>query len=1070
MAKKIIMLQERRKEESCCLLKIHIELTSVLIWKLHFFIGGSSEMTQITTSLIQKAFERFDLMQNPYAATAAKKNQDAPTASTASAASPAAKKNPYASNPYAKPGQTTTKKPDVISAVTTPNASPNASPSPGIPPSVVCALNTGFGKPSFRPHQTSPISSLCSTTSSLSVAVFWATGSGKSLVYQLPALWHRNEWLNSPNNSSTKPPVTVVISPLISLMQDQVNTLNATVAHSAYGKPLTTMNEYLKKPELACFLGSSQVNANIVNRVKESKYTIVFCTPEYISGSATFDDLNVVMLAIDESHCVSEWGHDFRPAYRNIRQAKERMKPRYTVALTATAVRQVQEDIVSNLGLKNPVRTQTTFDRPNLAITVKKKSSTLDPLDIVVKEVLANPKNSSCIVYCRTRGEVEKSYKSLQSKLGKEGPIAVMYHAGLSDDVRESAHKQFLTGEAKVCVATIAFGMGIDKADVRRIVHLSPPKSVEEYVQQIGRAGRDGQLSHVDMYYQDHDFVKFDDAFYHGKLQGSALAAFHSSLKKMTEFASDTNKCRRVSLMEVFGETPKFTHCNNCDNCLYRQESGGEIERRDFTREFALLCVGISCFGSDYGASMTQLNSVVISCKSPHASAGEKVDFIKRIKQTLKGGRKFTGDRFKNFLSLANKSPIELTYLEKKTSTAGGRSMTYVVHRLTQKGSIFLNRVLAADRRKVDFSSSDLNMMVVEVPPFVRDHEKEVKKKVEEKMEELKEFGVDVSVIPKEEIDEGEGFALKAMSGYTSTLKRLAVSDERDKTNSMEELQTLKVLVFEWRLTTALVVGISPVALMNDSLLYNIVVLANNSKIAKDAIIAQGITIAENYLDELLNMLDSWSKEFRPRLHPVCDENKENSVLVDYLVKPKAWTNFVYKPVKKTGEAFWESSWKRFQDGESLQTIALAREKALTPITIFGHVLKGLEMGREVDLKKLMEQCPRELPSLDVWEEMECAFDAAGVDIFSAGAKEPSPGAILEHSPNHEVSSAFSTPYVERTDAQKEITGTYGLFVKLLVTFKRTGVEIVRDNRGEKRKGGLTGSDQNAKKAKQGGI
>ena len=396
------------------------------------------------------------------------------------------------------------------------------------------AALAAFSISAFRSFQTQPISKLCNvltSPNSSDVAIFWSTGSGKSLCYQLPALFYRRLWYDA--KSSAPPPVTLVISPLIALMQDQVNALNATVANSPYCHPLATFNSYKNKHEIATFLGSAQIDSNMVSYVQAGKYPIVFCTPELLAGegSSIFNNVEVALLAVDEAHCVSEWGHDFRPAYRSIASAKDKIRPKATVALTATASIQVQDDIISNLRLSNVTKSVTSFDRTNLAIVVKMKKSAINPLDELITSVRADQTGASTIVYARTQNEVERAYTYLKSALNDK--LVVMYHAGLPVAVKDNAHRSFLTGEALVCVATIAFGMGIDKADVRAVIHLSSPKSIEEYVQQIGRAGRDGENSRVTLYFSDNDFTSFDSDFYTKNLNGAGKTQFRKSLANM---------------------------------------------------------------------------------------------------------------------------------------------------------------------------------------------------------------------------------------------------------------------------------------------------------------------------------------------------------------------------------------------------------------------------------------------------------------------------------------------------------------------------------------------------------
>ncbi|MBR3303075.1 MAG: DNA helicase RecQ [Bacteroidales bacterium] len=395
-------------------------------------------------------------------------------------------------------------------------------------------LKEFFGFSNFKQQQEEIIKHLIGGNNTF---VLMPTGGGKSLCYQLPALLMEG--------------TAIVISPLIALMKNQVDAIRGFISG---------------KEGIAHFLNSS-LNKAQIQEVKEDLLKgitkLLYVAPE----SLTKDD-NIQLLkqckisfyAIDEAHCISEWGHDFRPEYRRIQPIVEEIGKAPIIALTATATPKVQSDILKNLGIANAKVFKSSFNRPNLYYEVRPKVNTEKE---IIKFILSNPGKSG-IIYCLSRKKVE----DLAQLLNVNGIKALPYHAGLDAATRATNQDLFLMEEVDVIVATIAFGMGIDKPDVRFVIHYNIPKSLEGYYQETGRAGRDGGEGKCIAFYSFNDIVKLEKF-----MQSKPVAEQEIGKQLLTETMAyaESNMCRRKSLLNYFGEVYQEDDCGNCDNCLHKQ-------------------------------------------------------------------------------------------------------------------------------------------------------------------------------------------------------------------------------------------------------------------------------------------------------------------------------------------------------------------------------------------------------------------------------------------------------------------------------------------------------------------
>ncbi|MDO4268483.1 MAG: DNA helicase RecQ [Eubacteriales bacterium] len=428
-------------------------------------------------------------------------------------------------------------------------------------------LKQVFGYDGFRPGQEALIDSILEGRDTLGIM---PTGAGKSMIYQIPALLMEG--------------ITLVVSPLISLMKDQVEGLNQAGVHAAYLNSSLTAGQYFKALEYA----------------RGGRYPIIYVAPERLLTDSFLSfamEARIAMVAVDEAHCVSQWGQDFRPGYLRITEFIDRLPVRPVVsAFTATATAQVRDDMIKILRLQNPAVTTTGFDRSNLYFGV------MAPKDRygAVRNYLETHPGSSGIVYCLTRKNVEEVCERLRA----DGFSATRYHAGLSDEERRRNQEDFLYDRARIMVASNAFGMGIDKSNVRFVLHYGMPKNLESYYQEAGRAGRDGEPAECILYYSGQDVItnqffidnNQDNQELDEKTRELVRQRDRERLRRMT-FYCFTNECLREYILRYFGEYGS-NYCGSCQNCMT------QFETVDVTAEARALAGCVAACRKRYGVNV----------------------------------------------------------------------------------------------------------------------------------------------------------------------------------------------------------------------------------------------------------------------------------------------------------------------------------------------------------------------------------------------------------------------------------------------------------------------------------
>ena len=429
--------------------------------------------------------------------------------------------------------------------------------------SLESVLKETFGYDAFRPNQKEAIKSFLSGRDTF---VMLATGNGKSICFQIPPLYLKK--------------MLIVVSPLVSLMQDQVHALKANGIRAE-------------------FLGSHQESETAFKEaIYECKYSIVYITPEKFEGmtehiAALYEEDMLCGVAFDECHCISEWGHDFRPAYRSVSCLKDICPAIPIMCLTATATIDCQNDIIRTLKLEDPLIVRGSFDRRNLTYAFQDKVCIESDFKCIVERKVPT------IVYVSTKKQTEDIAKRIHNAFNIE---TMFYHGGMLPEDRKKIHEKFIRASCPFIVATVAFGMGIDKPDIRQIVNYGVPKTIEEYYQQTGRAGRDGLSSSCILFWNAGDLMLTE--FYLKGITGQHRIAIENKINKMQGILR-IDGCKRAYLLEYLGE--KMDTCSGCDACALNSDDFPEVQLQPLGKYMRQMLTAMSQTGDMFGSKMLAL-------------------------------------------------------------------------------------------------------------------------------------------------------------------------------------------------------------------------------------------------------------------------------------------------------------------------------------------------------------------------------------------------------------------------------------------------------------------------------
>jgi hypothetical protein len=572
--------------------------------------------------------------------------------------------------------------------------------------------------------------------------------------------------------------------------------------------------------------------------------------------------------------------------------------------------------------------------------------------------------------------------------------------------------------------------MGIDKPDTRRVIHYGPPKTLEEYYQQIGRAGRDGLPAECTMYTSATDMDRYKSEFYLGGLTGSAREATVQSMDALRSFSLDAEKCRRKSLLDYFVEVPAFgQRCGTCDTCLNVAKYQGDSQR-DFSDLGARVVLRAVFSLKEQGLS--QILKVV---------AGNKVDDYRyaagktasALQQTMAAekenlSKKYPSDYYRDLITPL----VQKGYLSEssKSATVAGFQRSWTVYSVTQQGH-------AAFR--------DGTAITLPVPESVRELERKEEGKRQLVLAKLEENGIQIDKLPQEEVQKGDGEVIRAYSKWHSYLER---SQSSGKLERIPQLEALISVIEKWRSETAVKYRMAPGTVLAEhtlvSIAYTTATMLPGMKIDSPSLVAAGVRTRE--LDSLTDALGQWVDEVQPAVAGDAESNDQNNARMRLAqINPSdGWEHAVYKPAKKTGLATWESSYNRFAEGESPPTIAMspASGKPIQVATVVGHVLDAVTHGRAVDTERLATFLPP--PSKGEWEQLRMAEASNNMDV-TADPNTSGPNGekftMTEFLRPIMGDEFIDTPYLERTMPDKDKFGHWCNRFKWYMALRRVGYE-----------------------------
>ena len=724
------------------------------------------------------------------------------------------------------------------------------------------------------------------------------------------------------------------------------------------------------------------------------------------------------LIAIDEAHCLSQWGHDFRPSYLQIGRIRDErgLDGVPIAALTGTATNKVRADISRVLKLQNPLISTTSVDRANLKLTVVAKpvGGFREALAPYVDRMVQ--KGESTIIYCYSRADVEKLAAHVHGVLQSHSRSlhAFPYHAGLSHADRSRAHNSFLTGSGVCIVATSAFGMGIDKPDTRRIIHWSPPKTFEEYYQQVGRAGRDGVASECVLFHGGGaDFGRYQDDFYlKDYTDDTAKKEVVSSTVALKDFCLSSTCCRRAKVMEFFDEKPSFANiessggrCGTCDNCLSVATHGADLTR-DYTPVSLLLLETVAALRSP---AMGVIEKVArgTQVEGYRWARGDQSARIKVLAANVPKAQ-LSVVIIKEFVTgLCNEGVNLLAMaMQKSNPAAGQRVNSWVGYDLSRSG-------LAA----IDAIKSGTKTVELPVPVPLRQAEakaEERKKVVKARLAELK---MDKGM----EGEEAEKL-LKSVEAWHKCVQ--AAREGRPGGEGGNEpkallLEELMAGVQKWRGDAAETLRMAPVSVVTEDMMFKVAYVASRSRLQTTDLKDMGLRVN---VDDLSAVLSKWADKAGVK------EGGGGTLVVEAGFKNSKWSEAVYKRAgvsKKNPDGkdpSYEVRYKEWQSGKTISSIATAGEKAVMSTTVVRNVLDAGVQGMPVDVPKLLREADGSGDAIDreQWDTIEAA--AAALDVMSDLTKATD---ILEKIPGLEWMPTVA--FGDRDDEQRRIIGTWTL-------------------------------------------